>query len=183
MSNVEFFLFDNEIWYKKPDGITEQLKEQSREVVKWMYERIESLYPIAFGKLKELYRESQSNIFYFQFRIVDRFCRCNFGAIDNVPDISNNECFKVEHVSCPLRGICKEEGVICNPKFDSKISEAEKRILEPLFRGETKEGIADKLCLSLHTINNHIRNAYTRIGVHSEAGFMRYANEHELFKL
>ena len=182
MNGTEFFQFENEIWYKKPDGTTEQLREEGRCVVKWMLDKIENFYPKALLKLKEIEKRSQSNITHYQFKVVDRFCRCNFGSIDNVTDINSSGQFRLEHVSCPLRGICKEENVICNPEFNSNISDAEMKVLEPLYRGENREYIADILCLSPHTVNNHIRNAFNRIEVHDVAEFIRYASDNKLFK-
>ncbi len=38
------------------------------------------------------------------------------------------------------------------------------------------------LCLSPHTVHNHIRNASVRIGVHKESELIAYAHKHNLFK-
>ena len=39
-----------------------------------------------------------------------------------------------------------------------------------------------KECSSSHTINNHRRNSFRKLGVHSMAEFNRYAAEKGLFK-
>lgn len=89
------------------------------EIVKQMLDKIEIFYPQSHTHLQELYSEALPNIPFYQFNIVARFCRCNFGEIDNVKDIDNHT-FNLEHVKCPLRGMFKEENVICHP-VNSKI--------------------------------------------------------------
>ena len=46
----------------------------------------------------------------------------------------------------------------------------------------SKEEIAEQLYLSAHTVNNHIRNAYFRLGIHSKAEFVKYAENNRLFQ-
>lgn len=55
------------------------------------------------------------------------------------------------------------------------------RVLKLWYDGYSKEEIAERLYLSVHTINNHIRNAYTRLGIHEKAEFFRYAEQNHLF--
>ena len=42
--------------------------------------------------------------------------------------------------------------------------------------------IAEKLFISLNTVNNHRKNSFRKVGVHSMAEFMRYAMTNNLFK-
>lgn len=183
MKNIEFYNFEREVWYRTADGRGEQLTEDNREVVELMIDKIKALYTSANKALRECYAKLSYNPKMFEYRIVKRFCKCNFGAIDtSSSDVDNLGRFNFEQVQCPLRGECKLEGIVCNPKFNSQISDSEMRVLELVFRGEEKEYIADKLCLSPHTINNHIRNAYTRLGFHEKAEFIDYAHVNNLFK-
>lgn len=175
---IELYTFNNEVWYRDEDG-SKRLSVGS-DIISVIYEKIADFYPAALSALEKEYRQIE-DIHYKRFRIVQRFCKCNFGNIDNVFDIQSDGRFKFECVSCPLRGECKLENIVCNPKFDSKISDAEMRVLSLIYRGVDKETIADKLCLSAHTVNNHIRNAYTRIGIHSTAEFIEYASSNKLF--
>lgn len=62
------------------------------------------------------------------------------------------------------------------------MSDAELRVMKLWHEGLNKEEIAEQLYLSVHTVNNHIRNAYIRIGVHSKAEFVRYAETNHLFQ-
>jgi DNA-binding CsgD family transcriptional regulator len=180
--NIEFYIFDNETRYRLPDGTDEKLTENSLEVISYMLDKIENLYPKAYAALNKEYKQLKAIPFLIRYRIVNRFCRCNFGSIDNIKDIDSKGRFVFEYVSCPLRGECLLDGVVCSPEFDSKISRSEMRVLELLYKGYDKEEIAEKLFLSVHTVNNHIRNAYVRLGFHEKAEFIRYAQKNKLFK-
>lgn len=51
-----------------------------------------------------------------------------------------------------MRGECKYEGVICNPQFNSRISDAEMRVMHLVYDGLDNDEIADRLYLSPHTV-------------------------------
>lgn len=182
IKGVEFFSFENEVWYKSADGGHHRLTENDRSEICAMFDYIGDFYPEAFNALQEKYKRCSSNVSYYQYKIVWAFCKCNFGNIDNIDDIDSRGDMHFEYVQCPMRGECPYENVVCNPKFNSRISDAEKRVLELVFRNYTKEEIAQRLFLSIHTVNNHIRNAYKRIGVHEKADFIDYAHRHNLFE-
>lgn len=182
MKSVEFYTFEDEVWFRFMDGKNEQLTEDKREVIKELLSDIRNFYPKAFDKLSDRYKKCQANIPHHQFMIAQRFCKCNFGNIDNVPDINSNGNFNLERLPCPCRGDCDMENIVCNPKFNSNISDAEMRVLELVYKGLSDAQIADKLCLSEHTVRNHKRNAYTRIGLREKAEFIGYAHRNKLFK-
>lgn len=175
---VEFFTFNDEVWCRSENG-TSKLQASS-EIVRVIYEKVSEFYPDAFKALNKEYGNLMDEK-YKRFRIVNRFLKCNFGIIDQTLDLNDQGKFRFECVQCPMRGECKYENVICNPKFDSQISDAELRVLRLLYHGKSREDIADALCLSPKTVNNHIWNAYTRIGVHTLGEFIEYANSHNLF--
>lgn len=179
--SIEFFIFNDELWYRSEGKSPCRLKEQDYEFVTLIANLIEKFYPKAYIALASEYAKSKANLPLFRYRIVSRFCRCNFGNIDNIIDIDAST-FHFEHVLCPLRGECKFENIVCHPEFESHISKAEKRILERWYRGESKEEIADALFLSIHTINNHIRNAFQRLDIHNKAEFVRFTDLNNLFK-
>jgi DNA-binding CsgD family transcriptional regulator len=182
IKGIEFFSFEDEVWYRTIGGEQRKLSE-SDPVVRWAYDHLSEFYPEALARLEEQHRRSSANVVYYRYRIVRTFCRCNFGSIDNVPDVDCSDRMHFERVACPLRGECPMEGVVCGPKFNSKISAAEMRVLELVFRQVSVEEIAERLHLSIHTVKNHKRNAYSRIGVHSTPEFIVYANDHKLFEV
>jgi DNA-binding CsgD family transcriptional regulator len=179
MKNVEFYTYNNEVWYR--DGeISEKLTERS-EVIPYMVDNLTQFFPEAYKALEKEYK-GILDLRLKKFRIVQRFCKCNFGQIDNVMDIDGFGRFNFERVDCPLRGECRLENIVCSPKFNTCISDSENRVLELLYKGVGKEEIADKLCLSPFTVKNHTANAFARLNIHSVAEFMVYARENNLYK-
>lgn len=55
-------------------------------------------------------------------------------------------------------------------KPDYGLTEREKEILQQIVFGLTKQQIADKLFLSFHTVNTHLKNIYNKLHVHSISG-------------
>lgn len=183
MKNVEFYTFEDQIWYRTEDGNQHHLTESDRDAIRFIIEKFREFYPEALEASLNEYKRCQANLPHYQYRVVLRLCKCNFGVIDtHISDVDASGCFHFEHVPCPLRGECKFENIICHPKFNSKISDSEMRVIELLSRGLGRNQIADELCLSPHTVHNHIRNASVRIGVHKESELIAYAHKHSLFK-
>ena len=50
---------------------------------------------------------------------------------------------------------------------DFSLTEREEEILKALVKGLANKEIADRLCISIHTVNNHIRRIYEKMRVHS----------------
>ena len=55
------------------------------------------------------------------------------------------------------------------------LSEREKDIIRCVARGMSNKEIADKLCLSIHTVTTHRRNITAKLQIHSPAGLTIYA--------
>lgn len=58
---------------------------------------------------------------------------------------------------------------------DVQLSQREKEILIQVSRGLSNKEIADKLCLSVHTVTTHRRNISQKLQIHSPAGLTIYA--------
>ena len=56
-----------------------------------------------------------------------------------------------------------------------ELTQREKEIISCIARGMSNKEIADKLCLSIHTVTTHRRNIGTKLDVHSAAGLTIYA--------
>lgn len=179
---IEFYAYEGEIWYRMADGSTSRLRESDSGLLSMLFDVIERFFPEAYAALGEEYKACRPNMSYFRYRAVSRFIKCNFSVLDNAPDFSGGVFRNFEYISCPMRGECRHECVICRPKFNHMLSPAEMRVMTLWYDGQTEDDIAAGLCLSPHTVHNHIRNAYTRLGVSSKAQFIRYANDHSLFK-
>jgi DNA-binding NarL/FixJ family response regulator len=55
-------------------------------------------------------------------------------------------------------------------KRDYGLSARETQILELMSRGLIKKEIADRLALSYHTVDNHLRSIYSKLHVHTRGG-------------
>lgn len=55
-------------------------------------------------------------------------------------------------------------------KTDYGLTDREKEILQHTVAGLTKQQIADKLFLSFHTVNTHLKNIYTKLHVNTLSG-------------
>lgn len=181
LTNIEFFAYEGEVWYRLLDGTIEKLHESDSEILDELIEHIATFYPKAHEALCAEYKGCALNRSYFRYRIATRFIRCNFAQLDNIPDFSGNCLCSFEFVQCPLRGECRHERIICRPEFDHKLSAAEMPVLRLWFSGLSPDDIADRLHLSPHTVNNHIRHAYQRLNIHSRAEFVLYATQNNLF--
>jgi DNA-binding CsgD family transcriptional regulator len=166
----------------RPIGESERLlKETDSDFITSMLDTLSEFYPDAYSALMETYSKSSANKRYRDFLAVRRFVKCNFGLYDNIIDVDENCNFKFEFVGCPMRGECKYDKIICFPKFNSKLSDRELEVMKMLYKGITDSDIADKLFISLNTVNNHRKNSFRKLGIHSMPDFMRYAIANNLF--
>lgn len=63
---------------------------------------------------------------------------------------------------------------------DYRLTDREKDILQCLVEGLSKKEAADKLCISYHTVDNHVRNIYDKLEVHSSSGAVAKALKEHL---
>lgn len=179
---IEFYIFNEELWYITEDGTNQVLSEHNTDIIQKMIVAIRERYPEAYESLSKEYQRSALNVPYYQFLIVRRFCKCNFGKLDTTKyDIDNLGRFNFERVECPLRGECKFDGVVCFPKFNSKLSPAEERVMILIYQGLSKEEVGEKLSLSPNTVKQHVKSAYCKLGVHDKGEFVKLAKDNNLF--
>lgn len=181
LTNTEFFTYGEEVWVRTADGTTRALHETDYNFISELTDFISTFYPKAYEALCREYNGCAVNQSYYRFRIACRFIRCNFAALDTIPDIGSGSNCTFEHINCPLRGECKYDHIICHPEFDHQLRPAEKRVLALIYEGRSEAEVATKLCLSGHTVRTHIRNALVRLGLHNKADFMKFATMHNLF--
>jgi len=65
---------------------------------------------------------------------------------------------------------------------DYGLTERELEILQYIVSGNTKQEIADKLFLSFHTVNTHIKNIYKKLHVSTKAAAVSKVFKENLFK-
>ena len=80
-----------------------------------------------------------------------------------------------------MRGECRYEGEICGAKFNSRLSAAEVRVMRLVYDGISNDEIAERLYISPHTVKNHIKSVYLKLGIHEKSEFVQYAHNNNLF--
>ena len=183
IGNMEFYLLGNEIWYIGDDGSNKRVDEDNAELIAYILNKVSEFYPEAYNALSECYKKSSANVTYYQYLMVRRFIKCNFGALETTKHDVDNGSFNFEKTMCPMRGECKYEGIICFPKFNSKLSQAELRVMRLVYEGKWVDDIAEELFLSPNTIKNHIKSVYVKLGIHEKSEFIQYATKNNLFEL
>jgi DNA-binding CsgD family transcriptional regulator len=152
-------------------------EESDKELIDFILKKIEVDYPEAHNRLKELYGKSKDH----HYLMVSRFLRCNFAKNDHKPDIDEDGNFDFENIQCPLRGFfCKEEGVICNPKLSTSLSEREKEIAIRYANGYNVEEIGEKLFISPNTVKNHRAKIYAKLSIHSRSELVNWCYKNRL---
>ena len=109
MEAVEFYIINGQTCLRR-NGVGKALTPSDREEVTFMLDNMQRYFPEAVKRLREWASGSVANKYYFEYRIVDRFIRCNFGDADFLYSDIEDDMFHFEEVKCPLRGICKDEG-------------------------------------------------------------------------
>lgn len=176
LCNVEFYSTpDGEVMIKGHNQPVRKLEESDRSLVQTLFAVIRDRYPIAFRRLSEIYSVNERNRYHFEFLIIHRFARCNFGEYDQQRyDIDHNGAFQFEEVHCPLRGECKDEGIICKPELDSKLSSRELEILALIADGMQTVEIANELSISTATVNRHRENMKAKLRLKTLGQMVNY---------
>lgn len=164
---IEFFNGDDgKVWFRSDEGCF-AFSPNNIEIIQYIVENIERVFPATFARLSELFSLSKRNRQFFHYRIAERFIRCNMGD-DNCRqmDIDDGR-FNLERVSCPLRGLCKDEGVVCCPRACSSMSGEEQKVAMLYMEGYTIKETATILGKSFSTVNNQLWNITKKLGLHS----------------
>lgn len=76
--------------------------------------------------------------------------------------------------------------LVSEPEKDRRhesLSNREKEVIVCVIQGMTNKQIADRLCISTHTVITHRRNISSKLGIHSSAGLAIYAIVNKLVEL
>ena len=164
MEAVEFFIIGGQTCIRR-NGVSKPLTPSNHEEVEWMLKQKRYLFPEATERLEEWAEDSKPNKRFYEYRMVDRFIRCNFGEADFLYSDVENGMFHFEEVKCPLRGICKDENVVCKAKFKMPVSKEESRAAVLYSKGLTANEIAKVLGKGVKTVKNQLNNAAKRLGL------------------
>ncbi len=70
---------------------------------------------------------------------------------------------------------------LVQPRQDYGLTDREQMILKLMTQGLIKKEIADRMNISYHTVDTHLRNIYTKLHVHSRTGAVAKAIKERLF--
>ena len=79
---IEFYQYNDELWFKTNDGRNQVFTEHDSEIIQKLIDAIRERYPSAYKALELEYQKSSLNAPYYQYLIVRRFCKCNFGKLE-----------------------------------------------------------------------------------------------------
>lgn len=171
LDRIEFYNCpDGAVCVKEPGKAVYEYSQSCRRLTEEMMSSIRELYPDAYKTLAELYSKNERNRDFYEYNIVHRFIRCNFGEYDALNyDIDKGGRFHFEDVRCPLRGECRHEGVICKPKMKTALSPRESEVAQLLGQGLSRQEIADELYISICTVARLIDNIKNRLDIKTTA--------------
>ncbi len=165
MEKIEFYIIGEQTCIRRADGVGKPLTPADRDAIEFMLDQIQRIFPQAAARLYEWAADSAPNKMYFEYRVVDRFIRCNFGEADFLHSDIDDNMFHFEEVRCPLRGICKDQGVICKPKPNLGLSKEEERVAMLYSKGYMTEEIAAKLGKNENTCKVLLQRAGQKLKV------------------
>lgn len=180
--NVEFYNAPKgHVKYYIEDQPEQTLTQFDRELVSWVLNIIEEKYPDAYKRACWLYADRLVNTLYYEYTIVKRFIRCNFGEQDEYyKDIDSNGNCCFEEVRCPLRGgFCEDENIICKPQVSSHLTQREMQVFRLIVGGYEATEIAEELYISILTVNRHRENIKAKIKVRTVSQMVAYWNNNK----
>lgn len=172
MEAVEFYTLNGKTYINR-SGASKELTPDDREIIEFMMDNIEKIFPDAMAALRNWAFQSKPNKWYYEYRIVDRFIRCNFGEADFLSQDIEMDVFHFEEVKCPLRNICEHEGVICKPKARIGLTEEELKVVNLYAKGMLPGEISKQLGKKESTCKRHIYNAYKRLQLASPRNLIK----------
>lgn len=163
------------------DGVVRELSESDVDIIENVLSYSKTFHPEQYKAVSEIYKSSSANKRYYNFVRARRIINCCYGENDRQPDIEPCGVRYYEFVKCPLIAECKWFKIICQPEFSTSLSDREKEVMSLYFEGYKTSDIADKLFLSIHTVNNHRCNSLAKLELHSIEEFISFAHKNKMF--
>lgn len=182
MEAIEFYLWDGEVRYRL-NGNERELSLNDREIIEFVLDTLSRYFPDALVALNQECAASKANTRYFDFKRVERFIRCNFAEHDTLSFDITHGVLHFEDVKCPMRGICKQEGKICKPRFKMDVPSEEGRVAALYSKGLTAEEIASALRKSIKTVKNQLNSIKKRLHLHRTQDLIKIFSVYNGFTL
>lgn len=161
METVEFHVSpEGQVMYRVEGKEEKRLTKFSSEIIQPLITIIRNRFPECYARLADIYKENASEM-------CGRFIRCNFGEHDLLTQDIEHDILNFEEVRCPLRGICKDEHVICKPKNLVHLSNGEREIVEQYVNGYRLDEIAANLGKNRATVKTQLIRVKDKLKVKS----------------
>lgn len=154
MEGIEFYVRDGIVYYSS-GGRDRKLDQTQRGIIEAVLRYMSENRKETLEYLRGLLSDSKGKYDY-EYSIVERFIRCNCGALDKSSYDLEYGLVNTEDVSCPLKGICKDEKYVCMAKPKTNIKGKAMRILKLYGRGFSQKEIAEMTDTAVSTVNNHL---------------------------
>jgi DNA-binding CsgD family transcriptional regulator len=185
MIDIEFHTdpMTGEAMYRKVgDSCIKQMTRNDTEIISTLLTISETFYPEQYKALSNEYCKSSINKQYYDFLRARRIVNCCYGENDSQPDLDEFGNRHFERIKCPRMAECKNYKIICQPKFSTELSDREQEVMELYFHHVSTEDIAERLFLSIHTVNNHRKNSLSKLRLRSLQEFQDFAHRTKMFK-
>ena len=167
MRKIEFFITpEGRVMVEDTGKGIYEFTHKERDLCLYIRDIIKSQYPEAYEALCGLYEKSRPNIIHFDFLVVHRFIRCNFGKFDGLTYDIDDGIMHIEEVSCPVRCECQLANIICKPK-PLGLSKREAEVTRMSVSGQTYDEISRTLGISHSTIKNIIQGVRKKLSLSS----------------
>lgn len=184
MEAIEFRVSpDGQVYFKEGKKPEKRLTRFEKVVCTRLLGLIHDRFPGAWSRLKLLYPPKSRNSAHQDqaaFSMVERFVRCNFGEHDLLTADVEHDIMNFEEVRCPLRGMCRDEGVICKPQNLVKLSPAEKEVVKLYLHGYTFDEIARQLGKSPQTVKVQLHRIKDKLGARNCREIIKVMRMHNI---
>jgi len=99
------------------------------------------------------------------------------GIVNSISEVMNGGAPMNSHIAKKVLNMFRDQNV---KSSGYSLSDREKEILALLVDGLSKKHIAEKIFLSYHTVDSHIRNIYAKLEVHSRSSAISKAIREKL---
>ena len=170
--NIEFQRSPDQIhllYTDKSSNEVNNFTEKSFDIINAVLDVIKRDYTEAFDALQKIYGNAKDHKFF----MVRRFIKCNMSVGDHITDFDGSS-FNFEDVICPMRGECTWDRIVCHPKFNTSLSDRELEVAKLHAEDLSDEQIADRLFISIFTVQNHRKNIFAKLNIKSRAQLVSY---------
>lgn len=149
------------------------LDQKSTDIIIPLLAQVEAQFPKCHKRLKDIYGQNKD----FRFLASRRFIKCNGNEYDNVLDIDNEGLIHPELVTCPMRGECFDEGIICLPERKTGLTAREKEIAQLVAKGMSNVEIAKMLFIGIDAVKSHVQNCLRKLTLSNRASLSTYISK------